>query len=144
MRLLPIIALALSGCSLAQPAPALTFPDRGRAAVVDTAHVMPDDTREALNAKIVGWNKATGHQLAVLTVPDMQGADVKDYGYQLGRAWALGDKQRNDGAILLLAMKERKVRIEVGYGLEPVLTDALTSVILSERVVPRLKDGNPT
>ncbi|WP_404711502.1 TPM domain-containing protein [Sphingomonas sp. MMS24-J13] len=119
-----------------------TFPDRGRAGVIDAAHVLPPSDLEALNREIVDWDRSTGHQLVVATVPDLQGGDIKDYGYQLGRAWALGDKQRNDGAILLLAMKEHKVRIEVGYGLEPVLTDALTSVILHDRVVPHLREGD--
>ncbi len=65
----------------------------------------------------------------------------RDYGYQLGRTWALGKKGVNDGVILLVAPKERKVRIEVGYGLEPVLTDALTSVILQTKVLPQFKQG---
>jgi uncharacterized protein len=118
------------------------FPDRGRAAVVDAASVIPDAEEAALNSRIVGWVHKTGHQLAVVTVPSLQGYDIKEYGYHLGRAWGLGGKDRNDGAILLLGPTERKVRIEVGYGLEPVLTDGLTSQIVRGVVVPRLKAGD--
>lgn len=131
--------IAVATASLAA---APDFPDRGRAGVVDAAHVLLDADREALNRKVVAWDRATGHQLVIATVPNMQGLDVKDYGYRLGRAWALGDKQRKDGVILLLAMAERKVRIEVGYGLEPNLTDAATSQIIRERIVPRLRAGD--
>jgi uncharacterized protein len=75
-------------------------------------------------------------------VPDLQGHEIEDYGYQLGRAWQLGRKGVNDGAILLVAPAQHKVRIEVGYGLEPVLTDALTSVILQRKVLPQFKQGH--
>lgn len=138
LALCALLACALPvGTAFADPA----FPDRGRAAVVDAAGVIPDAEEVALNSRIVGWVHNTGHQLAVVTVPSLQGYDIKEYGYQLGRAWGLGSKDRNDGAILLLAPTERKVRIEVGYGLEPVLTDGLTSEIIRGVVVPRLKAG---
>ncbi|HZZ32708.1 MAG TPA: TPM domain-containing protein [Phenylobacterium sp.] len=116
--------------------PALT----GR--VVDDAHILSPATTEKLDGELAGLEKQTGHQLAVVTVPDLQGSSIEDYGYQLGRAWQLGRKGVNDGAILLVAPKERKVRIEVGYGLEPVLTDALTSVILQEKILPQFKQGH--
>lgn len=139
-----VIALCAMLASCLPHNPALAepvFPDRGRAAVVDAAAVIPDNAEAALNARIVGWVHKTGHQLAVVTVPSLQGYDIKDYGYRLGRAWGLGSKGGNDGVILLLAPKERKVRIDVGYGLEPVLTDGLTSRIIRDRIVPQLKAG---
>jgi uncharacterized protein len=75
-------------------------------------------------------------------VPTLQGSDIATYGYQLGRAWGLGRKGIDDGVILLLAPTERKVRIEVGRGLEPDLTDAQTSIIIHDRIVPRLEAGD--
>ncbi len=96
---------------------------------------------QKLDAELAQLETQTGHQLVVATVPDLQGYEIEDYGYQLGRTWALGKKGVNDGVILLVAPKERKVRIEVGYGLEPVLTDALTSVILQTKVLPQFKQG---
>ena len=128
--------VALAGAALAAPKfPALS----GR--VVDNAHVLSPATVEKLDGDLAALEAKSGHQLVVATVPDLQGYEIEDYGYQLGRAWGLGRKGVNDGAILLVAPKERKVRIEVGYGLEPVLTDALTSVILQEKVLPRFKQG---
>jgi uncharacterized protein len=83
----------------------------------------------------------TGRQLVVATLPDLQGYEIEDYGYQLLRTWGIGSKERNDGAILIVAPTERKVRIEVGYGLEPVLTDALSSLIINQRILPAFKEG---
>ena len=71
-----------------------------------------------------------------------QGDDIEDYGYQLGRAWGIGQKDQNNGALFIVAPSEHKVRIEVGYGLEPVLTDALSSVILQEQVLPKFRSGD--
>lgn len=116
--------------------PALT----GR--VVDDAHILSPAAAQKLDGELANLEAQTGHQVVVATVPDLQGHEIEDYGYQLGRTWALGRKGVNDGAILLVAPKEHKVRIEVGYGLEPVLTDALTSLILQRKVLPQFKQGN--
>src|SRR5437016_3380089 len=88
-----------------------------------------------------GLEQRTGHQMVVATIPDLQGYDIADYGYQLGRAWGIGRKGQDDGVVFLVAPNDRKVRIEVGYGLEPVLTDALSSVILQTKVLPRFRAG---
>ena len=99
--------IAISGCAAVSPAPAadLTFPDRGRAAVVDAAHVLPPADAAALNAKVAAWDNATGHQLAIVTIPSLQGDDIADYGYRLGRAWGLGRKGINDGVLASLAIQ---------------------------------------
>jgi uncharacterized protein len=110
--------------------------------VVDNAHILSADTVQKLDGELAGLEQQTGHQLVVATIPDLQGYDIADYGYQLGRTWQLGRKGVNDGAILLVAPNEHKVRIEVGYGLEPVLTDALSNVILQRKVLPQFKAGN--
>ncbi len=143
MRKSALLALALASMIFgAAPAVALTFPDRGRAAVVDAAHVLPAAAAAALNARVSAWDNATGHQLAIVTLPSLQGDDIADYGYKLGRAWGLGRKGINDGALLIIAPLEHRVRIEVGRGLEGDLTDAGTSAILQEAVVPKLKAGD--
>jgi len=110
--------------------------------VVDNAHILSPATAEKLTNELAALEQQTGHQIVVATVPDLQGHEIEDYGYQLGRTWLLGRKGVNDGAILLVAPSEHKVRIEVGYGLEPVLTDALTSVILNTKVLPQFKAGH--
>ena len=120
---------------------ALTFPAlTGR--VVDDAHILTPAVVQEITQRSEQLEQATGRQLVVATVKSLQDDDVQDYGYQLGRAWKIGRAGKNDGVILLIAPNERKVGIEVGYGLEPVLTDALTSVILQTRVLPKFKAGD--
>ncbi len=135
--LLALLALLIA--LFAPPAhAALTFPPlTGR--VVDAANVLSAQTRADLETKLANLQQKTGHQLVVATVPSLQGTDIADYGYQLGRAWGIGQKGKNDGAILIVAPTDRRVRVEIGYGLEGVLTDALSSIIVSRAIVPRFK-----
>jgi uncharacterized protein len=123
---------------LTTPAYAQTFP-RLTGRVVDNANLLPPADEAALSAKLQALETATGRQLVVATIPDLQGYPIEDYGYRLGRAWGIGSKKENDGALLIVAPTERKMRIEVGYGLEPYLTDALSSVIIREQIRPRFK-----
>jgi uncharacterized protein len=136
LAVLAIAFMAVAAPALAQPKfPPLT----GR--VVDDAHVLSPETTAKLTGELEALEQKTGRQLVVATVPDLQGYEIEEYGYQLGRTWGVGSKDKNDGAIFLVAPKERKVRVEVGYGLEGVLTDALSSVILQSKVLPRFRDG---
>ncbi|MEJ6009290.1 TPM domain-containing protein [Novosphingobium aquae] len=142
-RLTRLAALLLAALSslLALPAQAQTFPElTGR--VVDGANIIPDDVEARLVQKLDGLEKQSQRQLVVVTLPDLQGYEISDYGYQLGRHWGIGDKERNDGVLLIVAPTERKVRIEVGYGLEPILTDGLSSLIMQNQIVPAFKAGN--
>ncbi|MEQ1498765.1 MAG: TPM domain-containing protein [Novosphingobium sp.] len=134
--LLWLAALLAPGWAAAQTFPPLTGP------VVDAANVIPADVEARMTQKLLAFNQQSGRQLQVATVTDLQGYEISDYGYQLGRAWGIGDKERNDGALLLIAPSERKVRIEVGYGLEATLTDALSSQIIRKEIVPRFKAGD--
>ena len=95
----------------------------------------------SLTGKLEALEAQTGRQLVVATVPSLQGYEIEDYGYQLGRAWGIGDAKADTGVLLIVAPNERQVRIEVGYGLEPILTDALSSTILQGQVLPRFKAG---
>lgn len=110
--------------------------------VVDQADVIPPADEQALIAKLKAFRDKTGHQFAVATVTSLGGTSVEDYGNRLFRAWGIGDKTRNDGALLLIAPNERKVRIEVGYGLEGDLTDAVASLIIQHSILPRFKAGD--
>ena len=135
------LTIAASAALLAPGAAnALDFPARDRHPVIDAAHVLTRAETERLRAVVGRAMARTHHQLAVVTVPTLEGRSIADYGYQLGRVWAIGDKA-NDGTLILLAPHERKVRIEVGYGLEPTLTDALSSRIVRDRIVPLLRQG---
>lgn len=120
----------------AQTLPKLT----GR--VVDTAALLSPEQSAALDAKLAALEQSSGHQLVVATIPNLGGYPIEDYGNRLLRTWALGSKEKDDGAILLVAKDDRKVRIEVGYGLEPYLTDAFSSVIINSTIVPRFKAGD--
>lgn len=119
----------------------LKFPElTGR--VVDNAQMIEPAVREQLTQQLNAHEKTTGEQLVVVTLPDLQGADIADFGYQLGRYWGIGQKDKNNGALLIVARDERKLRIEVGYGLEGRLTDAQSSVIIHQVITPAFKAGN--
>jgi uncharacterized protein len=110
--------------------------------VVDNAGVIPAATRQNLDAKLKDLEDKSGIQLVVATVKSLQGGDIETFGNQLFRTWKLGEAKKNNGVLLLVAPAERKVRIEVGYGLEGTLTDALASVIIASAIVPRFKTGD--
>lgn len=117
---------------------ALTFPAlTGR--VVDEAGVLDETTREALSDKLAAVEAKSGDQIVVVTLRSLQGTSIEDYGYQLGRRWGIGEKVRNNGALLIVAPTERKVRIEVGYGLEGALTDAVSRLIIANAILPRFR-----
>ncbi|MEP9356722.1 TPM domain-containing protein [Xanthobacter sp. KR7-65] len=129
-------------CALAGVARAeLTFPPlTGR--VVDAAHVLDPATLAALDAKLATQEAKVTDQVVVATVPSLQGTSVEDYANRLFRAWQIGQAKKNNGVLFLVAPGERKVRIEVGYGLEGVLTDAVASTIIRNAVVPAFKAGD--
>lgn len=116
--------------------PALT----GR--VVDNALMIEPAVREQLAQQLQAHEQATGEQLVVVTLANLQGTSIEDFGYQLGRYWGIGQKDKNNGALLLVARDERKLRIEVGYGLEDRLTDAQSAVIINQVITPAFKTGN--
>jgi uncharacterized protein len=120
---------------------ALDFPPlTGR--VVDQANIMTPESRSELETKLKDLEDKSGIQLVVATVKSLQGSDIETYANELFRAWKLGQAQKNNGVLLLIAPNEHRVRIEVGYGLEGTLTDALSSVIISSAIVPRFKTGD--
>src|ERR1700761_2146560 len=116
--------------------PALT----GR--VVDGANILSEQTKEDLTGKLAALEQKTSRQLVVVTIPSLQGYEISDYGYQLGRSWGIGQAKLNNGILLIVAPTEHKVRIEVGYGLEPIVTDALSSVIIQTQVLPKFRSGD--
>src|SRR5215467_5503128 len=122
--------LAALGLCLASLACALDFPPlTGR--VVDQANIMTAQSRTDLETKLKELEDKSSIQLVVATVKSLQGGDVETYANGLFRSWKLGEAKKNNGVLLLIAPAEHKVRIEVGYGLEGTLTDALSSVIIS-------------
>jgi uncharacterized protein len=128
--------LFLAGAVLAADFPALT----GR--IVDQANVIPAATRDAIEPKLADLEAKSGIQLVVATVASLGGEEIEPYANELFRAWKLGEKTKNNGVLLLVAPNQRKVRIEVGYGLEGTLTDALSKVIIVNAIAPRFKAGD--
>ena len=126
---------------LAAPAAAQTFPDlTGR--VVDQANLLNTGQESALGGRLAALEKQTGRQFVVATIDSLEGRTIEDYGYRLGRTWGIGDEKRDDGVILLVAPNEKKVRIETGYGARVFLTDAVSSVIVRESILPRFREGD--
>ncbi len=136
-----VLLLAFLLLALASTAQAQTFPKFDDKGVVDAANILTPQQEQALSQKLIAQKQASGRSLVVATIPDLQGYDIADYGYRLGRAWGIGDKDSN-GALLIVAPSERKLRIEVGYGLEGILTDALSSQIIRTVIAPRFKAGD--
>jgi uncharacterized protein len=130
----------------------LKLPDLNGQRVVDDAHILSDATRADLTAKLKGLEDATTDQMVIVTVPDLQGDTVEDWGLQLLRKWGIGqngsikaangETYKDNGIVLVVAPNDHKVRIEVGYGLEPVMTDAMSGDIIRENMVPAFKTGD--
>jgi len=136
MRFLTVFFLLFS---LAADA-AIEFPKlTGR--VVDNASLLSASTEQTLIGKLAGYEQSTTNQIVVVTLESLQGYTIEDFGYQLGRHWGIGQKEKDNGALLIVAPKERKVRIEVGYGLEGVLTDAYSHNIIQSKILPLFKQN---
>ena len=120
---------------------ALTFPPlTGR--VVDDAGVLSSDTQQRLTALLAEHEQQTGNQVVVVTLKSLEGTSIEDYGYQLGRAWGIGKKGKDNGVLVIVAPNEHKTRIEVGYGLEGTLTDAQSALIIQDVMLPFFRKGD--
>ncbi len=116
----------------------LNFPKlSGR--VVDTANIIETKVEAQLNLQLQAHERATGNQIVIATLQSLEGNDIRNYGYQLGRHWKLGEKGKDNGVILLIAPNDRKVAIEVGYGLEGSLTDAISHNIIQTQLLPAFR-----
>ena len=136
-RLAALIAALYIGAALA----AANFPPlTGR--VVDAANILSPVTKADLERKLADLEQKSRIQLVVATVPSLGGEEIEPYANALFRAWKLGEAKQNNGVLLLIAPKERRVRIEVGYGLEGTLTDAVSSLIIANAIAPRFKAGD--
>src|SRR5690554_6419445 len=135
--ILALIILPISA-ALAQSAP--EFPElTGR--VVDKAELLSPATESRIAQMLEAHEQSTTEQVVVVTVPDLQGYGIEDYGYQLGRHWGIGQQGEDNGALLIVAKQERRIRIEVGYGLEGRLTDAASATIINQIITPAFKQG---
>lgn len=138
--MLAVVWTAAARDVAAQGAGELRFPAlSGR--VVDQAGLLTPEKEAELTTRLEALERDTSDQLVVVTVDSLQGREIEDYGYRLGRAWGIGQADENNGALLIVAPNERKVRIEVGYGLEPILTDGLSALIIHNEILPAFREG---
>ena len=139
--LLRLVLLFLAVFAAAPAFAATDFPAlTGR--VFDQAGVLSATTRAQLDAKLAALEQKSGIQLEVATVSTLGGREIEPYANDLFRQWKLGEAQKNNGVLFLVAPKEHRVRIEVGYGLEGTLTDAISKIIILNAVAPRFKSGD--
>lgn len=132
-----LLLVAISGFAYAEPNfPALT----GR--IVDNANLLPAEDRAAIDSELAALEAKSTDQVAVVTLPSLDGYAIEDYGYQLGRKWGIGQKGKDNGVILIVAPSDRKVRIEVGRGLEPQMTDLMSKIIIENAILPKFRKGD--
>ena len=138
-----IAALLLALFALAAPAPAQTFPQNNGSPVVDQAGILTPEQQADLKSKAQALYTQTGRAFAVATVKSLEGYPVDDYAYRLGRAWGLGEKEKDNGVLLLVAPNDRKVSIATGYGAGAYMTDAMSGIIIREDILPHFKQTPP-
>jgi uncharacterized protein len=110
--------------------------------VVDDAGILRASTKRQLTDMLAEHERATGDQVVVVTLASLQRYPIEEFGYELGRYWGIGQKGKNNGALLIVAPNEHKVRIEVGYGLEGQLTDAKSRAIIDNYILPSFRRGD--
>src|SRR6185369_9596807 len=140
-RLLAVLFFGLF--ALATPAAAQKFPDNNGSAVVDQAGILTPAQVVDLRSKAEALYASSGRAFAVATVKSLEGYEVDDYAYRLGRYWKLGSAKGNDGVLLLVAPNDRKVSIATGYGAGGYMTDAMSGIIIRENILPHFKQNPP-
>jgi uncharacterized protein len=110
--------------------------------VVDQAGVLTSAEESRLTAKLKGLEDKTSIQLVVVTLSSLRGSPIEEWGLALGRTWGIGQRDKDNGALLIVAPNDRELRIEVGYGLEGTLPDATADAIIRNVIVPRFKGGD--
>lgn len=133
-----VLILALA----AAPASAVTYPPAPDGPVLDQAGLIPDAQEAALDARLREYTARTGRAIVVATVPSLEGETIEIYAVRLFEAWGIGGKESDQGLLLLVAPAERKVRIEVGFGLHQYVTDALSGRIIRNAIAPRFREGD--
>ena len=134
-----VLALAFGCAWPVMSAP--KFPDlTGR--ITDNSKLLNPEDKAAIETELAALEAKSTDQVAVVTVPTLDGYTIEDYGYQLGRQWGIGQAGKDNGVLLIVAPNERKVRIEVGRRLEPLLTDTMSSLIVQNAILPAFRRGD--
>ena len=139
--LIQIVVLVLLASSTANNAQALE-PPKLKARVNDYARLLNRRERKDLESRLARYERKTGHQFALLTIPSLDGDPLEDFSIRVVEAWKLGDKVYQDGLLMLIVKEGRKVRVEVGYGLEGVIPDIVANRVMEEVITPSIKLGH--
>lgn len=110
--------------------------------IVDTANLLSADDRVAIETDLAALEGKSSDQLVVVTLPSLQGFTIEEFGYKLGRHWGIGQKEQDNGVLLIVAPNERKVRIEVGKRLEPIMTDLMSKIVITNAILPQFRHGD--
>ena len=132
--LLIVLAGSVAAAALQVPAP--------EAYVQDRAELLGPETERKLEAALQQLDEAESTQIAVLTIPSLEGESLEEYALAVAERWGIGSRQQDNGALLLIARNERRIRIEVGYGLEHLLTDLVTGRIIDHEITPHFRQGD--
>jgi uncharacterized protein len=131
-----LIILALSWVALVGPARALEVPPLQNRRVNDYARLLSPAEQEALEQKLKDYEAATQRQFALLTVPSLENDTIEEFGVRAATRWKLGSEKADDGLLLIIAPQDRRMRVEVGYGLEGTVTDAFSARLIREVIAP--------
>lgn len=131
-----LLSLIFASSIFALSVPNLTSP------IVDNANLISDGVEQNINNQLEDLSDSTGIQLAVLTIPTLEGEVLESYSMKVAETWELGSAEKDTGVLLLIALEERSIRIEVGYGLEGVLTDTKCGLIIRNVIAPEFRNGN--
>ena len=137
----PVLAISVVACLGASTALALDVPRLG-GHVNDYANLLSADSESRIGKRLAALEEDTGTQVVVLTIDTLEGEPLEEYSLRVAEKWALGRAEQDDGALLLIVKNDRKMRIEVGYGLEPTLTDIMSKRILDQILRPRFRAGD--
>jgi uncharacterized protein len=137
---IPLITLLflLSRFVYSQPA----IPDQGGFWVHDEANILSAQAKSSLESIIQAERDSTSNQIAILIIPSLQGGSLEEYALRVAETWQPGEKEKDNGVLLLIAIDDRLMRIETGYGLEGSLTDAISSRIIRNEIAPRFRNGD--
>ena len=130
-----LVALVMAVLASVPVLAAPTFPSL-TGQIVDNANLLTPEDRAAVEGELKALEEKSTDQFVVVTVPSLDGYEIEDYGYQLGRHWGIGQSGKDNGVMLIVAPNERKVRIEVGRGLEPIVTDLMSRIIIENAILP--------
>ena len=131
-----LLSIFLANSIFALSVPSLTSP------IVDNANLISDGVEQNINNQLQELSNSTGIQLAVLTIPTLENEVLESYSMKVAETWKLGSAEKDTGVLLLIALEERSIRIEVGYGLEGVLTDTKCGLIIRNVIAPEFRNGN--